>query len=98
MEARHIPSMLKASFIRPGHIRVLHTMQQNSVPEQIRFPYLFYPVSCHVAFPSFIPLNLTYFTFFFFILYASSLQNQCLHCLSFLCNSNNILILSLSGN
>lgn len=44
MEARHIPSMLKASFIRPGHIHVLHTMQQNSVPEQIRFPYLFYPV------------------------------------------------------
>lgn len=38
METRHIPSMLKASFIRPGHIHVLHTMQQNSVPEQIRFP------------------------------------------------------------
>lgn len=65
MEARHIPSMLKASFIRPGHIHVLHTMQQNSVPEQIRFPYLFYPISCQVTFPSFIPFNLTYFTFSF---------------------------------
>lgn len=69
MEVRHIPSMLKASFIRPGHIHVLHTMQQNSVPEQIMFLYLFYPVVMLHFLHLYHPIGLI--SPFLFVLYTS---------------------------